>query len=295
MSASSSSPPDPRSLLRDSPRGRSLWRRGSAWADQVAVRLGGFAREPLDLDDDSTRPPPGPRGGAAWWRPPVATLLRVLVVVGVGGAVGWWLLRPGVPPVETVIPVSGGHQVGSGSTGLAGSDLSASVPPSVTASSAVEAEIVAQASGAVMSPGVYRLPPGSRIDDLVRAAGGLTTEADLDRVNLAAPLADGVRIWVPRQGEQEVPEVVAGANGGPATGGGSPSSEGADTGPAPVVNLNLATSAELEALPGVGPATAAAIVQHREQAGPFRSVDDLIEVRGIGEAKLEQIRPQAVV
>jgi competence protein ComEA len=153
---------------------------------------------------------------------------------------------------------------------------------------------VVQAAGAVQRPGVYRLAPGSRIVDLVELAGGLSTTADRQRINLAAPVLDGERVWLPERGERAAPEVIAGANAPVAATPGMGSGEaGAGTGPtaAAPVDLNTADAAALDALPGVGPATAAAILTQRQTMGGFRSVEDLLEVRGIGEAKLEQLRP----
>jgi competence protein ComEA len=100
-------------------------------------------------------------------------------------------------------------------------------------------------------------------------------------VNLAALLVDGQQVYVARVGE--TPPVAATA------GGATP------TGPAPLVDLNTATASELEELPGIGPTTAEAIVDHRERNGPFTSVDDLLDVRGIGDAKLEQLRDRVTV
>ena len=91
-----------------------------------------------------------------------------------------------------------------------------------------------------------------------------------------------MRVWVPRRGETDPPAEVP-------TGGGSGGSAGAD-GPAPLVDLNTATADELDALPGIGPATAAAIIDHRQRNGPFTSVDELADVRGIGDAKLAELR-----
>lgn len=237
-----------------------------------------------------------PIGDLDEWRAPgrqpwVTGLTRVhpsvtagMVRAVLGGAVvlgllfgGWWLLRPPPPPIETALPLA--------ETGETGSSVATTVP-SVDPTPADE--IVVQAAGAVGRPGVHRLPAGSRVDDLVHSAGGLAPDADADRVNLAAPLQDGERIWVPRVGEDEVPELVPGSGVAP-TGSDETGSE-----PAPV-NLNTASSTELEGLPGIGPATASAILTHRDQIGTFESVDELIEVRGIGEAKLEQVRPLVTV
>lgn len=130
------------------------------------------------------------------------------------------------------------------------------------------------AAGALARPGLYRLAAGSRVADLVEAAGGPLPEADVHQLNLAARLSDGDRVYVPRAGE-----VAAGDEPGPA-------SEG--TGGR--LDLNAATQAQLEDLPGVGPATATAILDERKRRGRFKSVEELLEVRGIGPAKLEQLR-----
>src|SRR5699024_9064595 len=110
-------------------------------------------------------------------------------------------------------------------------------------------------AGAVNDPGVHRVDAGSRVDDALRVAGGPLPEADLDRLNLAAPLADGERVWVPVEGETDPPEVIAGS--APPTDGTSGDDDGEGAAP---VNLNTATAAELEELSGVGPATADAII-----------------------------------
>jgi len=224
----------------------------------------------------------------------------VLVVAALLAA-GWWLLRPAPAPVERVLPLAGRTEAaaepaaGGGAAGDAGGSAGSATSTSTT--SAV-ADLVVQAAGSVVRPGVYRLAPGSRVDDLVTAAGGFGPGADPDRVNLAAPLADGVRVWVPAVG-QDPPVVVAGGGAG-GTGGStassSSSSSGPDAGaPAAPVDLNTATAEELDGLPGVGPATASAILSYREEHGPFAAVDDLLDVRGIGEAKLEQLRPLVTV
>jgi competence protein ComEA len=135
----------------------------------------------------------------------------------------------------------------------------------------------------VVRPGVYRVPNGARVEDVVTAAGGPSADADLQAVALAARVTDGSRVYVPRQGESP-PAGMATAvatSAGPAV-----------TSPtlAAPLDLNQATEDELDLLPGVGPATAKAIVDYRTAHGPFSSVDDLLDVRGIGPAKLDGFR-----
>ncbi|MFP4512858.1 MAG: ComEA family DNA-binding protein [Acidimicrobiales bacterium] len=146
------------------------------------------------------------------------------------------------------------------------------------------AEVMVHAAGAVSHPGVYVLGDDARVGDLLAAAGGPAAGADLDRVNLAAPLSDGTRVYVPEVGEDEPPSVLAGSE--------SPGAEsgGAGTDPGTLIDLNRATATELERLPGIGPATASSIIEHRERHGPFARVDDLLSVRGIGDAKLAALR-----
>jgi competence protein ComEA len=191
-------------------------------------------------------------------RPPKATPAQITVAaVGVVAlaVVAWLVLRePPGPPPEEALPRA--HPA--------------------AATSITSADVVVHAAGAVRSPGLYHLPVGARVDDLLRAAGGATTDADLDRINLAAPLTDGSRVYVPRVGEA-APPVASGGSGADAS----------SSGP---LDLNTATLEQLDALPGVGPATAKAIIDARSKRGRFTSVDDLLSVRGIGPAKLEAIR-----
>ena len=153
-----------------------------------------------------------------------------------------------------------------------------------------DAEIVVHAAGAVARPGVYRLAPTARVVDLLGAAGGPVAGAELGGINLAAPLADGARVHFPRSGE-EPPAEVAIVEAPPGQFG-----AGAGAGASPVpVDLNEAGAAELESLPGIGPVTAAAIVAHRQREGPFRSVESLQEVTGIGPVKLGRIEDLVTV
>ena len=169
---------------------------------------------------------------------------------------GWLLLRDPAPPPEAHLPMAA---------------------PAAT-SSTVPAELAVHVAGAVAHPALYRLPPSARVADAVDAAGGALPEADLDRVNLAAPVADGTQVYVPRQGD---------GGGGAASGPGATAS-----GP---LDLNQATEAQLDELPGIGPATAKAILDARAKKGRFRSVEDLLDVRGIGPAKLDAIRDLVTV
>ena len=126
--------------------------------------------------------------------------------------------------------------------------------------------------GAVRRPGLYRLPDGSRVADAVSRAGGATRRADLSLVNLAAPLADGLQVVVPRRQS------------------GSSGAAGGSTTPAGPVHLNTATLEQLDALPGVGPVTAQKILDYRQKNGAFTSVDDLDAISGIGPARLDTLR-----
>jgi len=196
------------------------------------------------------------------------------MVLGVGTIV--LVGRDSTPPPEISIPYA------AGADAVATSDGRTPPADAPTVTTSPEA-LLAHAAGAVARPGVYSLPTGSRVGDLLTAAGGPVGAADVDRLNLAAPLTDGTRVYVPMLGESAPPSVL-GPEGAP-SGGGS-------AGP---VDLNTADASVLEGLPGVGPATAAAIVAHREQNGPFQSVDELLDVRGIGDAKLAALRDLVVV
>lgn len=162
-----------------------------------------------------------------------------------------------------------------------GSDTTAGSADTGTADSSDGPPVVA-AAGAVVSPGLYKLASGSRVADVLNAAGGPTPDADVDQLNLAMKVSDGDRVYVPRKGESPPP----------AAGLGNAMAGGAADAP---VNLNTATLEQLDALPGVGPATAQAILDYRKQHGRFRSVQDLLQVEGIGPAKLEKLRQRVKV
>jgi len=153
------------------------------------------------------------------------------------------------------------------------------------------AEVVVHVSGAVKRSGVYRLAPDSRVADAIDQAGGAAEHADLDALNLAEPLQDGQKIHVPRKGEASAPALASVAPS--RTPRGTPQAAAATT--QFPINLNTATAEQLEAIPGIGPVLAQRIIEYRQTHGRFQSVDELLEVRGIGPKRLENMRPYVVV
>ena len=186
-----------------------------------------------------------------------ARRLLALALVGLVGLVVAWrhgsAQGPAAPPLR-VAPVR------------AGASAAAARRP---------AALVVDVAGAVRRPGLVHLPQGSRVADAIVRAGGLTRRAERNGVNLAAPVADGQQVLVPERGAGVG---AGGASGGPA---------GAAAGP---VSLNSATAEQLDALPGIGPSTAAKIVAYREQHGGFRSVDELDAVPGIGPGRIADLQ-----
>jgi len=162
-------------------------------------------------------------------------------------------------------------------------------PPAHGASvaGAPTARVVVDVVGAVRRPGLYRLSQGSRIADAVARAGGAMAKADLAQVNLAAPLADGEQVVVPKRG-------AAGAAGGAGLSGAGSATSGSSGAPAAPVQLSTATLEQLDTLPGVGPVTAQKILDYRTKHGAFHSVDELDAVPGIGPKRLEQLRDLVV-
>ena len=183
---------------------------------------------------------------------PIAVLVAALAaIVAVAFLVG---VRQGAPgPIDLPLAASG-------------------APPPVATTQPTSVRV--HLAGAVDRPGLYEVPSGYRIGDLLEFAGGPNGDADIAAVNLAEPIRDGQQVYLPTQGEAVRVE-----------------RENADaTGP---LDINAATSAQLEQLPGIGPALAAAIFAFRSDNGPFASLDALADVPGIGPSKLEQLRPHA--
>jgi competence protein ComEA len=189
--------------------------------------------------------------------PKTAGRMRAYVILGsvlgliVGGVIGYFSPHP-----------------------QANASIVISTPLPNPTSPSAPASIRVHVSGAVRQPDVYELPQGCIVKDAVEAAGGPTDNADLDGVNLAVELRDQQQVYVPCQGEA-VPMSPALQSGG------------AVSGP---VNINTATAAELETLPGIGPKTADTIVKYREANGPFETVEDIMDVPGIGEGTFEKIK-----
>ena len=209
----------------------------------------------------------------------LASAFGVLVmVIGV-----WWVVRVPPPPPEATIPFA--------SSTIATDSLK-------TNPELLMANITVYVSGEVVKPGVYVLLATSRIIDALQAAGGPTSAADLVVVNLAAPLVDATQVFIPRIGSTPratLPRPHAGINlpttgtsGGVSVGSGATSATG-------IVDINSATLSDLDALPGVGPSTAQAIIDYRIANGPYASVDDLLNVRGIGPSKLAAMRARVRV
>jgi len=230
---------------------------------------------------------------ASGTREPFGRLVAIAVSVALVVAGATWLLAPPPPPVEASLPFTPGATTSiAGAAGGVGGEPPPSAAvvvatPMVTAGAqgaavVVPVDIVVHVAGAVVAPGIHRLPATARVADAVAAAGGPTADAHTDAINLAAVVHDGDRVHVPRISEGlTVPAGVTAGSTAIAVPGNDAS--------APVA-INIATTEQLDTLPGVGPATAAAIVAHREANGPFASIDALADVRGIGPAKLETLR-----
>lgn len=219
--------------------------------------------------------------------------IRRLVVgvaaVALAAAGAWLVLSPSGVPTEFSLPHATSVPVG------AAASPAVSVVPS--------GRVTVHVTGAVVHPGVYALDADSRVVDAVRAAGGATSRADLERINLALRLVDTEQVWVPsrassapratvaprlRTTHTTVKPTVPGATTLPVGSSSGATGDGR-------ININTATASQLEQLPGVGPATAKAIIDYRRRSGPFSKVDDLDRVPGIGPAKVAAIKPKATV
>ncbi|HVF53875.1 MAG TPA: helix-hairpin-helix domain-containing protein [Actinomycetota bacterium] len=193
-----------------------------------------------------------------------------------GGRRDRWMIGTGVVAVVLLAVVVSGR---GAPAQIAPPAMEAVVAPSTEPTGALESTVLVHVAGAVRHSGLYELPSGARVADAVAAAGGASRRGDLDLLNLAEILSDGQKILVPTRGGAATPaEGVSSSPAGPH-----------------IVNLNTASPAELETIPGIGPTKAAAIVSYREEVGLFTSVDQILEVAGIGPATLDAIRPYIAI
>jgi competence protein ComEA len=215
----------------------------------------------------------------------------VIAVFAVGG-LAYFIMRPSPAPFETGIARS--RNAYTGTTSSFGG------PSQVPALSAPSGDVTVQVVGAVRHPGVYKVPVNARVVDAVTAAGGATDVADLEAINLAQTIADAEQIYVPHKNSpSKHPNAPAprlrpsrtssASSAGPTSSSGTSSVVSTPTASSPL-NLNTASAAQLDLLPGIGPSTAQAIVTYRTSKGPFSKVDDLLNVRGIGAGRLDAIR-----
>ena len=272
---------------------------------------------------------PGTTRSARWGLSPrVLLLVAVLALVAVVWGVTQFSAAPRAEQVaspsasaESVQAVgaqqSPGTQPGTQSAAQSTAQPGANPSESAQGGASGEATVRVHVAGAVNNPGVYTLPAQGRAVDAIAAASGAAADADLDRVNLAGALSDGVQIYVPHRGETAAPAQIQ-PNGGTANAGQGNAANGAaqngasqgGTQPQPArtltpagsaqkgstpVNINTATAEELQTLPRIGPAMAQRIIAWREAHGGFRSVDELDAVPGIGPSMLENLRPLVTV
>lgn len=228
-------------------------------------------------------PTPDLRARLPDWAQRPTALVAAVAAVAVAALVAYSLLRaPAGPAPRLTLPQAGAAPTG-GAPGTAGAGTAGGPSPPTTAM------LTVHAAGAVASPGVYAVATSARVADVLTAAGGVLPEADVDRLNLASKVADGDRIYVPREGESP-DAAVMGGSAATSSGGGAGASRPGGGSPAGPIDLNTATLDQLDTLPGIGPATAQAILTYRTRQGRFRSVTELLEVPGIGPAKLEAVR-----
>jgi competence protein ComEA len=249
-----------------------------------------WSADPLGDVSMSTRwPRTGERALAALspHRRAVKALAVVAGIVILFSAFLAWRTRPSTIPVGPASTAASPPAAAG-----AGGPIVVGPTTSPSASSATTTTLVVAVEGKVRHPGLVRLPPGSRIADAIDAAGGAEPGTDLSFVNLAQKVVDGELIVIgmaPPPGAATT--TGTGTSGGPGGTGGA----GGAAQPGAPINLNTATEADLDTLPGIGPALAQRIIDYRTQHGAFRSVDELRNVSGIGDAKFAEIKDLVTV
>jgi competence protein ComEA len=228
------------------------------------------------------RPPDFPPRPSEWGRPLERFVDRVRELRGDP--------RVGIAALLVLALVAGfiWYRLGAGDSGASSTTRRAPTSTAATGGSTSAAKksgrVTVHVAGAVAKPGVYDLDANARVIDAVEAAGGGAPDADLNRLNLAAKVTDGQRVLVQRPGEAA-----------PAGAGTPGASEGGSADPSGLVNLNTASQAELEKLSGIGPSLAQAIIAERERRGGFRSVNELRDVRGIGEKRFADLKDKVTI
>jgi competence protein ComEA len=212
---------------------------------------------------------------------------RALAAVAVAASVllVWWLLTGRPRTSEPVAPLAFASSSSPSSASPAAGSSAGSAP----------AELIVDVVGKVRRPGIVTLPKGSRVYEAIEAAGGLKGRVDTTTLNMARELTDGEQVLVGLEPVDAAAPSTPGASGGTNGTNGTGGAGGAGGAPAAKLNLNTATAEQLDTLPGVGPVTAQAILGWRETNGRFGSVDDLLDVKGIGEATLAELRDLVVV
>lgn len=203
----------------------------------------------------------------AWFKRNRGHLVTFITSIGVVGLLQWWGTRPPGVEIQLIEPTA--------------------APTATVAPTATPAPLAVFVSGEVTRPDVYYLPPSSRVGDAIAAAGGFTADADTVVVNRAEPVSDGMHVHVPPLGAAPTPPPLTGAAPTPGQAGSGGSGRTASAG---LININTASAEELDQLPGIGPAIAQRIVDYREANGPFRSVEEIKLVSGIGDKLFEKIK-----
>lgn len=252
---------------------------------------------------NGTMPAQARTGPVLRWRLGLKVALLVGLVAVLCGAWFWWQVATGQPevlPLGDVTPSEGtaapavhGAPAAPGGTpgtadGAQGQEPTGTAQATGSPSGGADPAVL-HVAGAVARPGIVQLAPGSRVHDAIAAAGGSTPDADLDRLNLAAVVADGQKVYVPRRGEP-LPDGSAGSATDDAGGDAGPGATGLPLAGGKT-NLNTAGVEELAALPKVGPVMAQRIVDWRTNNGPFKSVQELDAVEGVGPKMLETLLP----
>jgi competence protein ComEA len=286
----------PDSAQEQSPEEQAFWSRRPEHPAGTSAAVGRDGSDRPDGSDGRQQqlprplpftPEPGWRRALDWVsdrrNDPRAAVVALVVVAVLAGFV-WYRIGLGGDAAEAAPPSRADTRASVAAAPPASSDPG--TRPTSTGSN--DGPVVVHVAGAVAQPGVVELAEASRVIDAVEAVGGATADGDLDRLNLAARLDDGARVYVPRVGEADPGVLVPGIAGSAGGTGAAPS-------PDAKVNLNTATQSQLEALPGIGPTYAQAIIAERARRGGFTSVNELREVRGIGDKRFADLSPLVTV